>query len=297
MLNEISRVASRVVVKSKINSPRALFVLGLVSVGAGTVLAVRATMKAEPHLDDAQVALADINSVPETVYEGSGRKHDKTIVYAECTYQLVKLYAPSVACTVIGVALLTKSHTMLSQRNAALGAAYAGLDKLYRTYRARVREEVGEVREDRIHRESVQEIAEREIPRAPIANKKYKSRKDPTIYARFFDESSRNWRPEPEYNMVFLRSQQGFLNDMLHSRGHVFLNEVYDQLGLERSRAGAVVGWALNNDGDNHIDFGIFDGHTMEARDFVNGWESRILLDFNVDGVITDKLRDWRPRS
>jgi hypothetical protein len=65
-----------------------------------------------------------------------------------------------------------------------------------------------------------------------------------------------------------------------------------DMLGLERSKAGAVVGWLLSKNGetDNYIDFGVFEGKTQSARDFVNGFEGSILLDFNVDGVIYDKI-------
>jgi hypothetical protein len=36
----------------------------------------------------------------------------------------------------------------------------------------------------------------------------------------------------------------------------------------------------------------VFDGKTQSARDFVNGFEGSILLDFNVDGVIYDKIDD-----
>jgi hypothetical protein len=50
----------------------------------------------------------------------------------------------------------------------------------------------------------------------------------------------------------------------------------------------------LSGDGetDNYINFGIFDGTTEVLRDFVNGLEGAILLDFNVDGVIYNKLED-----
>jgi hypothetical protein len=72
----------------------------------------------------------------------------------------------------------------------------------------------------------------------------------------------------------------------------VFLNEVYDMVGVPRSKAGAVVGWLLSPNGgtDNFVNFGVFDGRTEVARDFVNGREGAILLDFNVDGVIYDKI-------
>jgi hypothetical protein len=115
---------------------------------------------------------------------------------------------------------------------------------------------------------------------------------DPSIYARFFDPTSPSWSKEPEYNLIFLKCQQNYANDLLKSRGHVFLNEVYDMLGMERSKAGAVVGWLLskNGDTDNFVNFGVFDGREQVARDFVNGREGAILLDFSVDGVIYDGI-------
>ena len=108
-------------------------------------------------------------------------------------------------------------------------------------------------------------------------------------YARFFDESCINWSKTPEYNLMFLNGQQNFANDLLNARGHVFLNEVYDMLGIPRSQAGAVVGW-VKGVGDDYIDFGIFEGKTAAARAFVNGAERNILIDFNVDGVIYDLI-------
>ena len=94
---------------------------------------------------------------------------------------------------------------------------------------------------------------------------------------------------EPQYNQLFLKAQQNYWNNMLQNRGHVFLSEIYDSLGIERTQASMIVGWMLGAEGgDNFIDFGIFDGENAKARDFVNGYEKSILLDFNVDGVIYD---------
>jgi hypothetical protein len=91
--------------------------------------------------------------------------------------------------------------------------------------------------------------------------------------------------------MMFLRQVQNYANDLLRMRGHVFLNEVFSELGLSHTRAGAVVGWRWNKDsGDDYIDFGIWKGRGEEVKDFFNGREGAILLDFNVDGVIADKI-------
>lgn len=109
-------------------------------------------------------------------------------------------------------------------------------------------------------------------------------------YARFFNSSSPLWVEDSERNLCLLQQTQQYANEMLRTRGHLFLNEVYDLLGMVRSRAGTVVGWTYKkNDpcGDNRVDFGIFEEHN---QDFVNGNDTSVLLDFNVDGCILDSL-------
>ena len=112
-------------------------------------------------------------------------------------------------------------------------------------------------------------------------------------YARIFDEYCVGWSKDAEYNLMFLKAQQAHANDLLKSKGHLFLNEVYDMLGMRRSRAGQVVGWIYDEsrtDRDNFVDFGIYDLNNEAARRFVNGYERNIILDFNVDGVILDQF-------
>ena len=64
-------------------------------------------------------------------------------------------------------------------------------------------------------------------------------------------------------------------------------------LGIPRTKAGQVVGWVYDENcpvGDNYVDFGIYDIHREKCRDFVNGYERTILLDFNPDGNILDLM-------
>ena len=65
-----------------------------------------------------------------------------------------------------------------------------------------------------------------------------------------FDSENPNWHPTLEYNILFLRAQQNYLNDLYQKRGHLFLNEVYDHLHLPRTGAGAVLGWVYG-EGEN----------------------------------------------
>ena len=111
-----------------------------------------------------------------------------------------------------------------------------------------------------------------------------------SIYARFFDEGSPMWCKDAEMNLMFLKNQENYANDKLKAKGHLFLNEVYDMLGLPRTKSGAVVGWLYKEEnpiGDNHVDFDIYNDRN---HDFVNGYERTALLDFNVDGMILDYI-------
>jgi hypothetical protein len=286
------------------NSPGILFGAGIVGVVGGTVLACRATLKVEGVLEEAKEKL---DMTKEAVVEHSeeysekDQKRDITLIYFQTSVKVLKLYAPAIIVGGISIAALTKSHNILNRRNVALMSAYSALEKGFEQYRARVVEKYGED-QDRDFRFGTREV---EIVDPDTKKKKKVTRvgtDEPSVYARFFDSYSSSWNKEPEYNLFFLRSQQNYFNDLLRARGHVFLNEVYDQLGIPRSKAGQVVGWILSQGGetDNYINFGIFDGRTEVARDFVNGLEGAILLDFNVDGVIFDKIdtpvegRSWR---
>lgn len=109
-------------------------------------------------------------------------------------------------------------------------------------------------------------------------------------YARFFDEMCPAWTNDSEANLTFLRLQEQYATDKLKARGYLFLNDVYNMLGMPRTKAGQVVGWMYDEEnplGDNCVDFGIYDEHNSE---FVNGYKTNVLLDFNVDGNIIDQI-------
>ena len=107
-------------------------------------------------------------------------------------------------------------------------------------------------------------------------------------YARWFDDSCCGWTKDPEYNLTFLKCQERYANDMLRAKGFLFLNEVYDMLGMPKTKAGQVVGWIYNEEnpiGDNRVEFGL---NLERNADFINGLTNMVLLDFNVDGNILE---------
>jgi len=285
--NAVSMKAGRALLVGQKHSPTILFGAGVAGVVGTVVLACRATLKVEEVLEEAQKKVMDVKTVQHVNYSESDRKQDLVIVYTQTSLKLGKLYGPAIATGVLSIAALTGSHHILSKRNAALTAAYATLEKGFKKYRERVVEELGEEK-DREFRHGTQKITEVD-PETGKKKTRIGPAADPSIYARFFDADNPRWEGGPGYNIHFLKSVQNWCNDMLRARGHIFLNEVYDHLALERTKEGSIVGWLWDGDGDNFVDFGIFKGDG-QSRDFVNGREGAILLDFNVDGPIWDRI-------
>lgn len=283
------RTVTRTGLKLKKYSPEILVGAGVVSIVSGVVLCCRATLKANDVLDRHEEEMNTIDEAIETGSENYTEQDihcDKALVYIHTVERFTKIYAPGVALTTLGIGCMLGSYGILKKRNVALMAAYDALQTTFTEYRNRVKEKLGEEEERRIYHGVEKDRENDEGEKLPALPNGY----HPSVYSRFFDESSDQWVKNAELNKLNLLKFQDWANDMLRARGHLFLNEVYDMLGLPRSKAGAVVGWLLHGGKDGYVDFGIFNVNRPKARDFVNGYERSILLDFNVDGVIWDKI-------
>lgn len=291
-----SKVARQILIGQK-HAPEILFASGIVGIAGTVVLACRATLKVEDALDTAEAKRNQIEQALKVTdpkrYSVRDAKRDRGLVKIQLASDITKLYAPAVGLGVASVAALTGSHVILTKRNIAITAAYKVLDEGFTQYRERVRAELGEDKE----RELRHDIREQELRIDDTAKGEVRTVKVKTgrasIYARFFDELNPNWKNNYELNLMFLSMKQNYCSDRLHAKGHLFLNEVYDELGMERTKAGQVVGWIVG-DGDSYVDFGIYDASNSKKRDFVNGVEPAILLDFNVAGPIYDLIEKKR---
>ncbi len=309
MRTEFIAKASRLVGKAglqlKKHSPEILMAAGVVGTVASTVLACKATRKVDAILEEKNKTIDAIHTCLEegnVDYTEEDSKKDLTITYAQTGVKLVKLYAPAVALGALSITSIVAGHHILKKRNVALAAAYAVVDKGFKDYRGRVIERFGEELDKElrynIKAKEIEEVVKNEDGTESIEKKVVNSIENGSIvgqseYARFFDELCPDWQKDPEYNLMFLRRQQDYANEILKSKGHLFLNDVYVMLGIPKSQAGQVVGWIYdekNPNGDNYVDFGIYDVKNEDKRAFVNGYERSILLDFNVDGVIYDLI-------
>jgi len=289
--------ASKGLMKVRKHSPAILMTTGVVGLVGTVVLASRATLKVEPIMDEHDMKLAqvqearakDVSGELNQPYTEEMAQRDKVIVYSKTAVQIVKLYLPATALGVASIAAIVSGHTVLSRRNAATMAAYATLQAGFEKYRERVREQFGEDKDLELSRPRQLIVEEEDVATGETRETFQYAADGLSLYARYFDELSPRWQKEPGYNQMFLSSRQNWFNDKLHANGHVFLNEVYDELGIPRSKEGAVVGW-IDGNGDSYIDFGLNDGRTEAAREFILGHERSILLEFNVDGLIWDKI-------
>lgn len=307
IMNKASNLMGKTGLKLKKYSPEILVVAGVVGTVASAVMACQATLKvnevlekSKKQIDSIHECAADASLVESGEYSPEDAKKDLAIVYAQTGLQFAKLYGPAVILGALSITSILASNNILRKRNIALGAAYATLDQSFKDYRKRVVDRFGEA-VDRELKYNIKAQKVEEMETDPETGKQKKVKKTIEVsdgqfvspYARFFDESSRYFEKNPELNLMFLRAEQNFANDRLKARGYVFLNEIYERLGIPTTKAGQVVGWIYdpkNGKGDNYIDFGIYDMNREKVRDFVNGYERVILLDFNVDGDILNEI-------
>lgn len=306
--NTVTKSMHRMGFKLKKHSPEILAVAGVIGVVTSAVMACKATTKVSTIMEDAKANIdaihecaADQGLIESGKYSAEDAKKDLAIVYAQTGAKLAKLYAPSVLLGTLSLTSILAGHQILRKRNIALAAAYKTLDGSYKKYRENVVERFGDV-VDKELKYGIKAKKVEETVTDPETGKDKKVKKtinvvenleDYSEYARFFDDGCKGWEKDSETNLMFLRAQQQYANDLLRSRGYLFLNEVYNMLGIQISKAGQVVGWVYDSDSTrfyNYVDFGIYDVNKPKSRDFVNGYERTILLDFNVDGNIWDLM-------
>lgn len=299
IMKSVNGMASKTVMKLKKHSPEILVVAGITGTVVSAVLACKATTKVAEILDETKGTLDTIHEGMETgaingqEYTTEDGKKDTVVVYAQTGMKLAKLYAPAIILGTLSITSILASNNILRKRNVALGAAYAAIDKSFKEYRGRVIERFGEQVDTEL-KYGIKAKKFEEIEVDPETGKEKKVKKtvmvaDPNLqsdYAVYFDSKSRNYETNPDYNRMFLKAQQAFANDKLQTRGHLFLNEVLDDLDLPRTPAGQIVGWTKDGP-DGYVNFRIVE---VERETEDGRHEPALLLDFNVEGNIWEKM-------
>lgn len=303
IMKNISSTFNKVGIKLRKHSPEILVVAGVVGTVVSTVIACKATTKVGKVMDDTKNDIDEVHNAVEKgitrageTYSVDDSKKDLTIIYAHTGVKLAKLYASSVVLGALSITSIVASHNILSKRNAALAAVCTAGAKEFKEYRNRVIERFGE-EVDKELRYNIKAKKFEEIVKDPETGKEKKVKNtvgiaepDVNDYARFFDETCANYENNMDYNLMYLRAQQQFANDRLRTDGYLFLSDVYEALGIKRTKMSQTVGWIYrpeNPTGDNFVDFGIVE--TNRATED-GGYEKAILMEFNVDGPILDLI-------
>lgn len=300
IINKVGGTFSKVKFNLKKHSPEILMTVGVVGTVVSAVIACKATTKIDTILNETKEQLDKIHKYADNPdmtekYDIEDAKKDTAIVYVQTSLKLAKLYAPAVGFGILSLSSILASNNILRKRNAALAAAYAVVNRSFKEYRSRVVERFG----DEVDRQLRFNIKAMEIEETVIDEKGKEKKVKKTIevadsntsdYLRYLTRTNDNWENNPEYIEMFLRSQQNYANDKLKSVGHLTLNEVYDMLGMQDTKAGMVVGWIYdsnNPDGDNYVEF---DVKKVYLPNECGDYEEAYAIDFNVDGNIYNKM-------
>lgn len=302
-VNKITRTKARAGLKLKKHSPEIFLALGIVSFGGTVVLACKATLSADDILEHHKKKMKDINEAAKIAeenpddyeYDTTIMKRDKTIQTFHTGVAFAKLYGPAVAMGIISIGCILVSRNIMQKRYLTMVAAYESTKSLFETYRKRVIEREGAIMDRhymygteldmRTEKATLTDGTEVSIS-SPIAEKPNTLVIPDDDTARWFEVGNPYWDSNRDYAIFALRSRQNYCNDLLKSRGHIFLNEVYDSLGFPHTQLGAMVGWILGS-GDDCVDFGMW---KPENSGFINGTDDKVLITFNHDGVIIDKI-------
>ena len=307
MSNNLTRSLHKIGFTIKKHSPELCTIAGIGGMVVATVMACKATTKLDDILSEAKDTIDTINECstnPDALpagaeYSKEDAKKDLAITYTKTGLKVLKLYGPSLAVGVLSITSIVASNVILKKRNIGLAAAYTALDKSFKDYRVRVVDKFGEEIDKQLKYGVKAVEIEKEITDEDGNQKTVKETKNVvdknnlesySPYAKFFDELSDYWEKDPEYNLMFLRSQEAYANEKLKAKGYLFLNEVYSMLGIQETKAGQMIGWVYDPEVEHKIDFGIYDLYRDSNRRFVNGVERSILLDFNVDGNIWEQM-------
>lgn len=299
MKSKIFSKFGKIGLKVKDKSPEILLGAGIVGVIAGAVLLCKETLKSKDILDETKETIENYPT-PEEGYEELKKGYDKEIkkIKAKSKLKIVKTYIPGVTVEVLSIVSIISSNRELKKRNLSLASAYAVLDETYKRYRKNVIEKYGEdVDGELLHdirKETIEEETTDEKGKTKKTKKTINVSSGLSEYGIVLDRTDTHGIFNPQdikYTVQVLTGEQNYVNDLLRVRKWVTLNQVYERLGVEPTKAGNVVGWVYeenNKEGDNYIDFKITPTYKQNE---MGNFEEVVLLDFNVDGYIFDRIK------
>lgn len=318
--NKLRKPLNRIRNKVSKHSPEILVIGGVCSMLVGTGLAVKASLDVKDVLSDAADEINLIHDDEDILDNPDDRKivaKDKAKVYCHYGVKLVRMYAPSAIFLIGGTTAVFSGHNILKNRNAALASAYATLDSAYSSYRQRVKDAVGDEKEQRIAYSLTDEKVKddngkkKTVTYADTENglsmyampikaqyEVLKAGQDPNDLNSYYTVKNPYFESDEMYLLSYLKTRELFMNLQLEERGRVYLSDVYKELGIvppdtDHELASRVVGWV--DHGDIHqINFFSYAPDGVDIYEnpeyLIRDHDGNMILDFNVEGNVIDRL-------
>lgn len=217
MLNDIFKNAQKFVTE---NSALILAGFGVVGTVTTAVLSAKAAVKANDILEFANKN-ADMMDQPLPT-----RREQAVLVW--------DIWLPPVASGALTIGAIIGSNYISHRRAVAMATAYAIVDRVFDEYRDKVKEKVGERKEQGI-RDS---IAQDHVDRKPASTSYILPTKRGEVLC--YD----TWSGRYFYSeMEELRRAQNDINHTILNSYYASLTDFYDRIGLDRTKFSDEVGW------------------------------------------------------
>lgn len=295
---KVGTVGAKALFKVKKASPELLIGGGIAVIVAGTVLACKATKKAEEIIYETEQDVLNIKEgIAKNEIINEDGINDIRHIKVKMVGRMIANYAIPAACITSGIAMILASHGIMKKRQTALLTAYNALDAAFKKYRERVMaEENGRERDrryltgDDYPRDDVMNENEvDDINRRGLQLMHVNSPYGPYTfeYSKF---TARKWAPDALSNLNTIRSAEEWANRQLRLKGHLFLNDVLNYLDMDQVPWGQLVGWIRGSEnGDSYVQ--ILATDTWETLEFdTDGWKKPVFLEFNCDGAIWEDI-------
>lgn len=288
----------------KAHVPELLIGGGLLGFGATVYGACRATNTAHDILEQKEEQLARNE---EQFHEGhksqDGYERGIRIINRETKVGLIKAYTPVATMGIASVILILGGYRVINGRFVAAAAAYKTLESGFERYRGNVISEFGKEVDWRMMHGMTEEEAEQR-KRIIEDQEKLPEGKKPTAketalalkrrnegYNRIFDQYSDKWKRywTPEQFLDFVRFKVNQLQDKLVLQGYLFLNDLYEAYGLEKTSEGQLVGWLWRKNHHPKIGVGLDEMPEEELRRILGTRRNEDLMMWltpNPDGII-----------
>lgn len=227
-------------------SPEILTGIGIAGMITTTVLAVKATPKAlekiesEKRRQNRELLEDTKKNGHETVGQVTKLKLIETVKVAW------KPYIPAAVTGTLSVACLIGASSVNARRNAALATAYQISQTALSDYKAKVVETIGEKKEHIIR----EKVAEKKVEDHPIDSKDViitgggKTLCLDAQFGKYF-----------ESDIETIKKAINVLNATMIREEYVSLNDLYDEIGVERIPIGDELGWNIGRDGIIDVQF------------------------------------------